>query len=435
MFGGALDNPYAALAMTLGPALMAYGFEQPGLAQIGPNMLAMNQRAKETAAETAREEAAALQEREQIARVVSMFGAPTAPASGIPSPGMMGPPGPDMGAAPGGPPATGGMFDVLTPEQRSIAQSMALAGDTTGALKYAGELVESPSSAAFEGTGLQAQAWNTLLDPTSDPNSPNYAAAYSIVSQPRLQQVPTASGGTEFAQFTPEIPPNIRRPGATGVTPQPASGMPQGAVPPAAPPVSQTPVSQGSGMTVRPVPGTATPRIYSEGQTKAAGFANRMQASGNILESLESQGFSPSAILEQRGSLPGVGNLLASPEFQQYEAAKQDFITAVLRRESGAVIGAAELVTEDRKYFPQLGDSPEVIAQKAAARARAIDSMIAGSQGAYESLYPQIEATEAPSGGTVFADMSLGDIVVIDPSTLSSEERQAMESRLAELGF
>jgi len=73
-----------------------------------------------------------------------------------------------------------------------------------------------------------------------------------------------------------------------------------------------------------------------------------------------------------------------SPEQQQVDQARRNFITAVLRKESGAVISPKEYSDEERKYFPQLGDSQEVIKQKQDARRLAIQALEAqaGPQGA-----------------------------------------------------
>jgi hypothetical protein len=52
-----------------------------------------------------------------------------------------------------------------------------------------------------------------------------------------------------------------------------------------------------------------------------------------------------------------------------------NFMSAVLRKESGAAISASEYDAEDRKYFPQPGDGADVKAQKQKARALAIDAL------------------------------------------------------------
>ena len=49
---------------------------------------------------------------------------------------------------------------------------------------------------------------------------------------------------------------------------------------------------------------------------------------------------------------------------QQAQQAQNNFINAVLRQESGAAINSSEFANAKQQYFPQPGDSPEVIAQK-----------------------------------------------------------------------
>lgn len=103
----------------------------------------------------------------------------------------------------------------------------------------------------------------------------------------------------------------------------------------------------------------------TEGQSKALLFGTRMQEAGTVLDALEKDGklFStPGA-----GTGYGVGavvNTLNSSKGQQLDQAKRDFLNAVLRRESGAVIADSEFENGNRQYFPQIGDSKEVIAQK-----------------------------------------------------------------------
>jgi len=64
-----------------------------------------------------------------------------------------------------------------------------------------------------------------------------------------------------------------------------------------------------------------------------------------------------------------------SAEQQQVDAARRNFVTAVLRKESGAAISPSEFYNESQKYFPQPGDSDAVIAQKRHARDTAIKAM------------------------------------------------------------
>jgi hypothetical protein len=87
-----------------------------------------------------------------------------------------------------------------------------------------------------------------------------------------------------------------------------------------------------------------------------------------------------------KASMNPLPSILGGPSSgqQEYDQAKQNFITAVLRKESGAAIGASEFRTEDEKYFPQAGDTAQVLKQKQDARELAIKAMgiQAGPQGA-----------------------------------------------------
>ena len=96
----------------------------------------------------------------------------------------------------------------------------------------------------------------------------------------------------------------------------------------------------------------------TEGQAKANIYGGRMLESDKILSEMD--------IANDR--LPQGGraatNWTQSPHQQQVDQARRDFINAVLRRESGAAISPSEFANADKQYFPQLGDSKEVLAQK-----------------------------------------------------------------------
>jgi len=85
-----------------------------------------------------------------------------------------------------------------------------------------------------------------------------------------------------------------------------------------------------------------------------------------------------------RSILPeNVVNSWTSPQRQKAQQAREDFIRASLRYESGAAIGGDEFAAQDKIFFPQTGDSAETIAQKAEARQRVIDSLkVAAGPGA-----------------------------------------------------
>lgn len=136
----------------------------------------------------------------------------------------------------------------------------------------------------------------------------------------------------------------------------------------------------------------------TEGQAKDTNFYNALigaerdwrNVSSNpaTRPGTEAPGIAGDAV---RGLLPrGWVNSLSSTERQQANQAKENFIRATLRLESGAAIADSEFYRQDQIFFPQTGDSPEVIAQKARARQQAINGFrIASGPGAakVDNLY------------------------------------------------
>lgn len=112
---------------------------------------------------------------------------------------------------------------------------------------------------------------------------------------------------------------------------------------------------------------TRTPeeKPLNDTQSKALLFGSRMREAGKVLDALAKDGTSASVPGSRAGY--GIGSTitaLSSSKQQQLDQAKRDFVNAVLRRESGAVIADSEFENADKQYFPQIGDSKEVIAQK-----------------------------------------------------------------------
>ena len=121
------------------------------------------------------------------------------------------------------------------------------------------------------------------------------------------------------------------------------------------------------------------------GTFNAAGFADRMIRSNKLLDDLENSGFNRAdfgnALAANATSIGGELTSAFKPEeLKLYEQAKQDFILAQLRDESGAAIGTDEYKQAEKIYFPQAGDSPEVIRQKKMARVIAQENMLREAQ-------------------------------------------------------
>ena len=101
-------------------------------------------------------------------------------------------------------------------------------------------------------------------------------------------------------------------------------------------------------------------------------------ADGNPL-TIEQVAGKPEIGAEILGSIPLIGGVAKrgaeSTNRQLYRQAQENWVTANLRKESGAVIGPVEMQQEIVKYFPQINEGPEVIAQKAEARRIAEEGM------------------------------------------------------------
>ena len=133
------------------------------------------------------------------------------------------------------------------------------------------------------------------------------------------------------------------------------------------------------------------PVKLTEGQGKAFMFGSRAVEADQIISDLGTD-YSPAGIAAKNaaGQVWGIGgalemgaNTMLSPKSQQAEQAQRDFINAALRQESGAVIAPSEFENARKQYFPQPGDSDEVLAQKKANRQRVIQGfqVVAGPVG------------------------------------------------------
>jgi hypothetical protein len=126
------------------------------------------------------------------------------------------------------------------------------------------------------------------------------------------------------------------------------------------------------------------PKEPNQAQFTAAAYAGRMEQAESTLEStaetIQNMGVAPFELQ--------TNSWFARPSFQSkdvqaYMQASRNFINAVLRRESGAVISKEEFAEARQQYLPVAGDSPEVLVQKAANRQYVFDTMKRASGGAY----------------------------------------------------
>jgi hypothetical protein len=196
--------------------------------------------------------------------------------------------------------------------------------------------------------------------------------------------------------------------------------------------------------TGKPLQGAGKP--LTEFQGKSAAFSDRAQEADAILTQLHAAGPSgigglvasdrPGAIKGMAESVPYIGDalggvvntlptVLGGPNASQQKAeqAQRNFVNAILRQESGAVISPSEFDNAKKQYFPQPGDTPEVIAQKAANRKTAINGL---SRSAGPSYAPPAAPKAAPpttnaKGWTLHTDAH-GNKAYVSPDGKSYEE-------------
>lgn len=221
--------------------------------------------------------------------------------------------------------------------------------------------------------------------------------------------------------------------GGSGAAPRiPAAAVPvtaPAAAParaPAAGAAATAPAAAAPAGLVPLIPGTG-PKP-TEDQSKSAGFAFRMgqaaqtinspfidprtnepvrDASGKAL-TLEDIFGKPSRTqtilraIPSAGATTGIANYFEDQGRQLYRQAQENWVTANLRAESGAVIGDQEMDREIKKYFPQVDDKPETIRQKAEARRGAELAMQVRSGPAYANIQRAAAAgTPTPRGRLV----------------------------------
>lgn len=112
----------------------------------------------------------------------------------------------------------------------------------------------------------------------------------------------------------------------------------------------------------------------TEGQANAKLYATRMEEADKQIGALSEKYDFTSA----KAGLQGLGitpNIFKSEEVQSYEQSKRNFLNAVLRRESGAVISPKEMEEGNKQYFPVFGDSDAVLKQKEQNRLTATEGL------------------------------------------------------------
>lgn len=142
------------------------------------------------------------------------------------------------------------------------------------------------------------------------------------------------------------------------------------------------------------IPGSGKP--LTDAQIQYAGYADRISQANTVIDSNASTFANMNyAQFKLASSTSQLANSLLTPEQRQIAQAMQNFITAKLRKESGASISPTEFETARIQYFPALGDDQKTLAQKKALRDSVLQNNILGAGPAYAAQLNS--ALEAPN--------------------------------------
>jgi hypothetical protein len=157
----------------------------------------------------------------------------------------------------------------------------------------------------------------------------------------------------------------------------------------------------------------------TEQQSKDIGFATRMEtAQAELGPQGDLQGASIAGRVGERlpDEIRGYyqSTIGGGESYQKYAAAKSAFITAFLRKESGAAITSAEWERYNAEFFPQPGEPQSVIEQKRRLREattnvmkqsagmsyRSPDAVLAKAREAAKPIQPNADTSSAPAAST-----------------------------------
>ena len=316
----------------------------------------------------------------------------------------------------------------LTQAQIRKAQTIT-AGDNVYQLnketgKY--DLISKPQTGRKPPSNTEVFYRSIIAEATNNPallNNPEYSSTYdqaynAIYGEQLIDTVDPLTGNTVTRWMPRPAPSNVPLPSyLRGVSAAPGGVS-------AAPAVDQQPGSQPS---VSPgiVKKQAAPP--TEAQSKAMGFARRMIDAQSVLNPLDLTEHSVASNAEYFAESSPIApkrfvNEIITDERRRYRQAQENWVSANLRRESGAVIGVEEMEQEIRKYFPQPGDDPLTIMQKQQVRNAVTQAMIdsAGDPGKRAGL--EFKPYEQNFEDKLKTSSSY-DLLNIDLSVLSNDEK------------
>jgi len=125
------------------------------------------------------------------------------------------------------------------------------------------------------------------------------------------------------------------------------------------------------------VQGESAGKPMTEAQSKNIGFYKRSQDALKLFDPVaDSLVDSLGAVAEMDPT--GVTRYLQSDEYQKAQVLGKDFLAPILRKDTGAAVTPSEWVFYKAIYIPEVGDNPAKLAEKKAARSRAVEAMRIG---------------------------------------------------------
>lgn len=159
----------------------------------------------------------------------------------------------------------------------------------------------------------------------------------------------------------------------------------------------------------------------TESQGRDLTYAQRADQGNTIIDSLQDTvtSMDPTAYASSKFAENNVLlNQYVSPELRQIRQAERNFLTAVLRRESGAQISDSEFNTGELQYFPRPGDDTTTLQNKADLRALAINS--------FKQNVPNYDERIAQTpGGMLNKAEDLAENTVTDYAAKATPDQQA----------
>jgi len=169
----------------------------------------------------------------------------------------------------------------------------------------------------------------------------------------------------------------------------------------------RTPVDSGMAIDVDPATGAVSVRQgagaggikpLTEGQSKDTVYATRAEGALAALDENADALVDRASIVADKTPL-GFGRGIQSDKYQLARNAGDEFLQAILRKDTGAAITADEQAAYGATYLPQPGDGAAVMAQKKQARRRALEALKAGMPA--QAILAQERALDASGSGRI----------------------------------